>query len=58
MAPNREDLIVQRMVARLGVSRDLAGLLLEDLERAIKYLQKNPPAKSISRQLAGGYHHN
>lgn len=58
MPPNRSDLIVQRMVARLGVSRDLAGLLIEDLERAIKYLRKNPPMKSISSQLAGGYHHN
>lgn len=58
MPANRSDLVVQRMVARLGVSRDLAGLLVEDLERAIKYLQKNPPPKSISRQLAGGYHHN
>jgi glutamate decarboxylase len=58
MPPNRGDLVVQRMVARLGVSRDLAGLLLEDLERAIKYLHKNPPMKSISSELASGYHHN
>ena len=42
MPANRSDLVVQRMVARLGVSRDLAGLLLEDLQRAIKHLQKNP----------------
>jgi glutamate decarboxylase len=58
MPTHRSDLVVQRMVARLGVSRDLAGLLLEDLQRAIKHLQKNPSPKSLTGQNAGGYHHN
>ena len=57
MPAHRNDLVVQRMVARLGVSRDLAGLLLEDLQRAVKYLQKNPSVKSLGRS-AGGYHHS
>ena len=58
MPEHRNDLVVQRMVARLGVSRDLAGLLLEDLQRAIKHLQKNPAPKSLTNQNAGGYHHS
>jgi len=58
MAPNRSDLIVQRVLTRFGVSRDLAGLLFEDLRQAIKHLQKNPPSKSLTHQGAGGYHHN
>jgi glutamate decarboxylase len=58
MAPHREDVIVQRAVMRLGVSRDLAGLLMDDLRLAIKQLQKNPPAKSLSRAVAGGYNHS
>jgi glutamate decarboxylase len=58
MPSNRADLIVQRVVTRLGVSRDLAGLLLEDLQRAIKHLQKNPSLKSLSEKAAGGYHHS
>jgi glutamate decarboxylase len=58
MPANRSDLIVQRMLARLGVSRDLAGLLLEDLQQAIKHFRKNPSPKSLSRLNAGGYHHN
>jgi glutamate decarboxylase len=57
MPAHRSDLVVQRMVARLGVSRDLAGLLLEDLQRAIRHLQKNPTPKSLTNQNAGGYHH-
>jgi glutamate decarboxylase len=55
---NREDLVVQRALTRLGVSRDLAGLLMEDLQRAIKQLQKNPPSKSVTRTSAGGYNHS
>jgi glutamate decarboxylase len=58
MPAHRNDLVVQRMVVRLGVSRDLAGLLLEDLQRAIKHLQNNPSAKSLTDQNAGGYHHS
>ena len=57
MPANRSDLIVQRVLARLGFSRDLAGLLLEDLQRAVKHFQKNPSPKSLSPQSAGGYHH-
>ncbi len=55
---NRQDLVVQRALTRLGVSRDLAGLLMEDLQRAIKQLQKNPPSKSMTRTSAGGYNHS
>jgi len=40
------------------VSRDLAGLLLEDMQKALKHLKKNPPSKSLTRQSAGGYHHS
>jgi glutamate decarboxylase len=58
MPAKRSDLIVQRVVARLGVSRDLAGLLLEDLKSAIQHFRKNPSAKSLNGQNAGGYHHN
>lgn len=57
MPANRSDLVVQRVLARLGVSRDLAGLLLDDLRNAIKHFKKNPSAKSLTRQSAGGYHH-
>jgi glutamate decarboxylase len=58
MPANRSDLIVQRVVVRLGVSRDLAGLLLEDMRRSIEHLQRNPSFKSLTGLSAGGYHHN
>jgi glutamate decarboxylase len=55
---NCNDVIVQRMVARLGVTRDLAGLLFDDLQASIRHLRKNPSLKSLSPQNAGGYNHN
>jgi glutamate decarboxylase len=58
MPADRGDLVVQRVLMRLGVSRDLAGLLLEDMQKALKHLKKNPPSKSLTRQSAGGYHHS
>jgi glutamate decarboxylase len=57
MPANRSGLVVQRVLARLGVSRDLAGLLIEDLRRAIEHFYEYPSSKSLSRKLAGGYHH-
>jgi glutamate decarboxylase len=58
MPANRADLVVQRIVARLGFSRDLAGLLMEDVRRAMRHFEKNPTIKSLSRAVAGGYNHN
>jgi glutamate decarboxylase len=58
LPPNRTDVIVQRVLMRLGVSRDLAGLLINDLQRAIGDLEKTPPRKSLTRTRAGGYSHS
>jgi len=57
MPANRTDLVVQRVVARLGFSRNLAGQLIEDMQKAVEHLEKNPPSNSITRYIAGGYHH-
>lgn len=53
----RTDLVVQRVLARLGLSRDLAGLLLDDLKRAVMHFAKHPSATSSTPYDAGGYHH-
>ena len=57
LAANRTDLVVLRAVTRLGVSRDLAGLLFDDVARAIRELEKNPPRKPLSQATAGGFNH-
>ena len=58
LPPNQRDLVVQRVLARLGVSRDLAGLLVEDIRKAVLHFEKNPSPKSLTRRDAGGYYHN
>ncbi len=58
MPAHCSDLVVQRVLARLGLSRDLAGLLMEDLQRAIKHFEKHPSDKSSTRTEFGAYHHN
>jgi len=55
---NRGDVVVQRVLMRLGVSRDLAGLLMEDLQHAIQRLQKNPPSRSLTRGSDSGFNHS
>jgi glutamate decarboxylase len=51
---NRQDTVVQRLLIRHGVSRDLVGLLLHDLDDALSYLKRNPPAHSTAKAT---YHH-
>ncbi len=51
---NRQETVVQRILIRHGVSRDLAELLLEDIKRALDHLRKNPVPNPTARQ---GFHH-
>lgn len=51
---DREDTVVQRILIRHGVSRDLAALLLEDIKRALEHLSKNSVPNSTA---APGFHH-
>jgi glutamate decarboxylase len=37
-----EDLVVQRIIVRLGVSRDLGGLLISNFKTAMDHLNKHP----------------
>lgn len=57
MPPNRKDLVVQRILVRHGVSRDLGSLLMDDMQRAIQYFQKHPIEKPLTAEEASGFHH-
>lgn len=57
MPPDREDLVVQRILVRNGVSRDLINLLVEDFKRAIDYFGKHPVSNPLGATEATGYHH-
>jgi glutamate decarboxylase len=58
MPPNREDLVVQRILIRRGVSGDLTNLLLEDIQRSLKLLMSHPASRNFTASEAGGYNHN
>ena len=54
---NAEDIVVQRILVRHGVSRDLAALLLDDINRCLEYFRDHPVTSPLSEQEASGYHH-
>jgi glutamate decarboxylase len=42
MPPDAQDTVVLRIVVRNGFSRDLADMLLDDIDRAVAYFKANP----------------
>jgi glutamate decarboxylase len=56
MPANRQDLVVQRIIVRLGVSRDLATLLIANFKSAIEYLTRHP-ASVTAQQDGTAFHH-
>ncbi len=58
MPANREDLVIQRILVRHGVSLDLASLLIDDMKRAVEYFEKHPVSKPMTEDEASGFNHN
>jgi glutamate decarboxylase len=58
MPPNREDLVIQRILLRHGVSGDLGSLLLEDIRRSLDLLGKHQMTRPLTAAEAGGFNHN
>jgi glutamate decarboxylase len=55
--PNREDLSVLRVVCRNGFSTDLAALLLDDLQRLLPELRRQPGPLGRDAGQATAFHH-
>ena len=55
LPPQRQDTVVQRILIRRGVSRDMAALLLDDIKRAIEQLQSSPVVNSTAKPT---FHHS
>jgi glutamate decarboxylase len=51
------DIAVQRIIVRLGVSRDMAALLLHDFRDAIAHFSRHPVAVPMTREEASGFNH-
>jgi len=54
---NCQDLAIQRILVRHGVSRDLASLLLKDMQAALEYLAKHRMQQPLTSEDASGFHH-
>lgn len=57
LPPDREDLVVQRILVRNGVTRDLVTALLGDFRRALEYFEKHPASTPLSAAEGTAYHH-
>ena len=51
------DIAVQRILVRLGVSRDMASLLLDDFRDAVAHFSKHPVTVSMTKEESGGFSH-
>lgn len=57
MPAHREDLVVQRILVRHGVSRDLGDLLLGDFKAAIAYFRRHPVTVPLTDEEHTAFHH-
>jgi glutamate decarboxylase len=48
---------VQRILVRLGVSQDMAALLLDDFRDAVAHFGKHPVTVPMTKQESGGFSH-
>ena len=55
MPPNREDLVIMRVLIRHGVSRDLVDLLINDLKNCIAYFERHPLVNKGNEEDSGGF---
>lgn len=58
MPAHREDLVVQRILVRHGVSFDLASLLIDDMKRSIAFFEQHPVSRPMTSDEASGFNHN
>lgn len=52
-----EDVVIQRILVRHGVSRDMGALLLDDMRRALDHFKKHPVQVPVNASEGGGFHH-
>ena len=51
------DIAVQRILVRLGVSHDMASLLLDDFRNAVAHFAKHPVTVPMSKEETTGFNH-
>lgn len=58
MPANREDMVIQRILVRHGVSLDLASLLIEDFKRTLEYFEAHPVSVPLSEKDGTSFNHS
>jgi glutamate decarboxylase len=58
LPPNRDGLLVRRVIVRHGVTRDLAGMLVNDMRQSVEYFRSRPAVIAPSGKHAKGFMHN
>ena len=58
MPANRENLVIQRILVRYGMTADLANLLLDDIKRSLAHFEEHPVKIPLSEEEAGGFKHS
>ena len=58
LPPNEQDVTVQRIIVRHGLSIDMADLLLNDFRSALKKLKSRPPSRSLFPDEGTSYNHD
>ena len=51
------DIPVQRILVRLGVSQDMASLLLDDFQAAVAHFSRHPVTVPMSKEESSGFSH-
>ncbi len=54
---NIADVVVQRILVKQNLSRDMASLLLDDIYRSVDYFEKHPVVTPLTEKEAGGFKH-
>lgn len=54
---NRQELVIQRILVRHGVSRDLGSILLRDMREAIEYFSRHPIKSPMTAEEGSGFSH-
>jgi glutamate decarboxylase len=57
LQPNCEDIVIQRVLVRHGVSKDIGSLLVDDIKRCLEYFRDHPLTKPLTAPEATGFHH-
>jgi len=57
LPPDQQNTVIQRILVRHGVSRDLGMLLIDDMKRALEFFEAHPSHPELTAEEASGFSH-